>query len=143
MYALSNLAFTCGGHSPLPDSTSGNKWLTIKWVRKSLIPNGRFKLVRRRFRTAPDNQRFGLALGYQGVGLPLCNQCITEINSAYWKCRETSKFRFQVGGILYTWNPSYGKRGHRTDCKAGYLVSSHPGVDFGSTLGKANLGVND
>jgi hypothetical protein len=47
--------------------TDYNKWLTIKWVRKSLIPNGRFKLVLRRFRTAPDNQQFGSALDCQWV----------------------------------------------------------------------------
>ena len=50
--------------------------------------------------------------------------------------------RIQVGGISYTWKQALGKRGHRARCKAGDLVGSLPGVDFGSTLGKASLRVN-
>jgi hypothetical protein len=47
-----------------------------------------------------------------------------------------------VGGISYTWKQTLGKRSRRKGCKACVLVGSHPGVDFGSTLGKASLRVN-
>jgi hypothetical protein len=50
-------------------------------------------------------------------------------------CALSARKRAQVGGISYTWRPSYGKRGHRTHFKAGYLVSTHPGVDSGSPPG--------
>jgi hypothetical protein len=47
-----------------------------------------------------------------------------------------------VGGISYTWKQALGRRGRRARLKAGDLVGSLPGVDFGSTLGKASLRVN-